>query len=166
MKILLTIDIETIEEIPEIIKILKKVKIETAFFVPAKLLESNPTIFKKLSLYGKIGLHGYKHERFDSLNYNEKENLIKNSIEIYKKIFKKNPKYFRAPQFSADFELLGLLEKYGFEEDFSITEFPLFQTIFFPTHFLTYLRQIKINKKLKEKNMKIKEISLSSFFTN
>jgi len=90
MKILLTIDIETIEEIPEIIKILKKVKIETAFFVPAKLLESNPTIFKKLSLYGKIGLHGYDHERFDLLNYEKKENLIKKSIGVYKKIFKKS----------------------------------------------------------------------------
>ncbi len=161
MKILLTIDVETTREIPEMIGILKKKKIETIFFVPAQLLESKPHL-KKLTKYGKIGLHGYQHERFDLLDYKEKEELIKKSVKVYKKIFNRDPEYFRAPQFSADFELLKILEKYGFKKDFSVTEFPLFQTIFFPTHFLTYLKQIKIDKKLKEKGMKIKEIKLSS----
>ena len=163
MKILLTIDIETIKEIQKIIKILKKVKIRKIFFVPAKLLESNPSLFRRLSNFGEIGLHGYEHERFDLLSYAEKEKLIRDSIKIYKKVLRKKPRYFRTPQFSVDFDLLEILEKYGFKKDFSVTEFPIFQTIFFPSFFLTYLKQTKIDKKIKERDMKIKEVKLSSF---
>ncbi len=162
MKILLTIDIETTREIPEMIGILKKKKIETIFFVPAQLLKSKPHL-KKLTKYGKIGLHGYQHERFDLLNYEKKENLIKNSIRIYKKIFNREPEYFRAPQFSADFELLKILEKSDFKKDFSTTEFPFFQIIFFPSRFLTYLKQVKFSERIKNQNMKIKEVPISSF---
>ena len=148
--------------VSEIQKIRKKPKI--ILFVIGELLAKYPQLFKKFKKQGcEIALHGYEHERFDVLDKKEKENRIQAAIKIYKKIFKTNPKGFRAPQFSADFELLELLEKYKFEYDSSITQLPISQAIFFPSKIFTYLKQNKFYKKIKRKKMKIREVPVSSF---
>jgi peptidoglycan-N-acetylglucosamine deacetylase len=119
--------------IPKLLLVLEKFKIKATFFVPAKLLEKFPEYFQNLENKGhEIGLHGYEHERFDELSFKEKEKRIEESIKIYKKIFKKNPKGFRAPQHSIDEQTLKILKRNNFIYDSSYTPFNFLQIIFFP----------------------------------
>jgi len=166
MEFEITIDVETSSEKPLdlFLNLLDKYNYKAIFFVPARLLEKLPEKFLEIKKRGhKIGLHGYEHERFDSLDKKEKEKRIIKGIKIYKKILKTNPKYFRAPQFSADFELLELLEKHNFKEDYSVVSCPITQVIFFPSKIPLFFKQLKFKKLIKQKNMKIKENPLSSF---
>ena len=172
MKQLLTIDTEkdfnkssyeNIKRLPGIVKTFEKSRIKIILFVTCDCLQKFPSLFRKLAKKHEIALHGYMHERWDILSRQEKENKLEKAVKIYKKIIGKNPKGFRAPQFSADFELLELLEKKGFEYDSSIVQCPISQAIFFPSRFFLYLNQCSFKKKLEAKKMKLKEIPVLSF---
>ena len=166
MELKLTFDIESTSPKPInlILDILDWHNYKAIFFVPAKILDSSPAIFLKIRNKGhEIGLHGYKHERFDMLNQQEKQKILEKSIKIYKSLFKTAPECFRAPQFSADFELLNLLEELKFKYDSSIVQFPISQAIFFPSKISLYLKHLKFNHYINKHNLKIKEMPVSSF---
>jgi hypothetical protein len=155
-------DIKT--KLPKLAKVLKKRGIKATFFATSDCLKKYPGIFKKLEKGGhEIALHGHLHERWDVLPLKEKEEKLNKAIAVYKKVFGKNPLGFRAPQFSADFELVKLLNKKGFVYDSSIVQFPLTQTIFFPSRLLLYLKQCFIRWEIRHNKMKIWEIMVSSF---
>jgi peptidoglycan/xylan/chitin deacetylase (PgdA/CDA1 family) len=153
------------EGMPQIIKILDGHGIPSTLFVPAKLIEKFPTYFKKLDKNGhEIAIHGYEHERFNLLSPAEKERRIKQSVIIYKRIFHKNPRGFRAPQHSIDNETLSLLEKNKFIYDSSCTPFNFLQILSFPGRFFPWLTEfLKPRRKYKIYN-NLQEIPLSSFF--
>ncbi|MBU0957646.1 MAG: polysaccharide deacetylase family protein [Nanoarchaeota archaeon] len=143
------------------IGILNKYNIKATLFVTAEILDKYPKIFQNLKKQGyEIGLHGYKHERFDELDLKEKKELLKKSVKIYKNVLKENPKGFRAPQHSIDNETLTLLEDYNFKYDSSTIPWN-FHHIFLP--------QIKIKFDYNFKKMKIHkmnnlyEIPITSF---
>jgi peptidoglycan/xylan/chitin deacetylase (PgdA/CDA1 family) len=175
MKIALSFDVEedlhsptykSLDEgIPRVLKILDKKNIKVTFFVPAKLLERFPPFFKKLSQQGhEIALHGYEHERFDLFTDKEQETKIDNSIKIYKKIFNKRPKGFRAPQHAIGKNTLQLLAEKKFLYDASSTPRNLLQLLSFPKRLIPNLKDFF---KPKDKYLlpeKIYEIPLSSFF--
>lgn len=172
-KIAFTIDTEkdfnrdsytNLKNLGRLAKILRKRKIKATFFVTSDCLQKAPALFKGLERAGhEIALHGYLHERWDILSLKEKEEKLDKAISIYKKIFRKNPRGFRAPQFSADFELIKLLNKKGFKYDSSLVQFPLTQAIFFPSRFGLYFRQGFIRFRIRSSKMKIWEIMVSSF---
>jgi peptidoglycan/xylan/chitin deacetylase (PgdA/CDA1 family) len=173
MKICVTVDAEKdpdgtyaglVNGLPKLLAILDKKMAKATFFVTSNCLKTHPGIFRELKRKGhEIALHGFMHERWDVLSVCEKEERLDKAIEIYKKILKEDPKGFRAPQFSADFNLIRLLEERGFTYDSSIVQFPLSQAIFFPSRFPLYLEQCKFMEKIKKQKMKIKEIPVSSF---
>jgi len=138
-----------IKGIPRLMKILDKKNIKIVFFVTAEILEKYPKIFQKLKNQGhEIALHGYKHERFDELSLEKKDEILIKSIKIYKKILKENPKGFRAPQHSIDNETFVLLEKYGFKYDSSLIPWD-FHHILLPqikVRFLNNFKKMKIHK--------------------
>lgn len=174
MKVFVTIDVEPApgkkdysgikKGLARLIGILKKNKLKAIFFVTSDYLEKYAGMFRNLRKKGyEIALHGFEHERWDILSKTEKKAILERAIKTYKKILGKRPKGFRAPQFSADFELLELLEKKGFVYDSSIVQCPISQAIFFPSRLFLYLKQCKFQEKIKRKKMKIKEIPVSSF---
>lgn len=121
------------EGIPQLLNILDKYKIKATFFVPAKLIEKFPSYFLNLKKQKHgIALHGYKHERFDNLSRSEAEKRIEKSVKIYKKIFRENPKGFRAPQHSIDEKTLEILSQNNFHYDSSYTPLNFLQLFFFP----------------------------------
>lgn len=134
----------------------------TTMYVTSDCLERYPKLFKEFAKQGhEIALHGHLHERWDILGLKEKEERLGKAIRVYRKVFKGEPKGFRAPQFSADFELVKLLEKRGFDYDSSIVQCPVSQAIFFPSRFSLYARQCLFRMKLRKS--KIDEIPVSSF---
>lgn len=137
-------------------KILEKYKIKATFFTTCDCIEKYPKIFQKLQKQGhEIALHGYRHQRFDDLNINEKEENIKKSLDCFKKYLKTNPIGFRSPQFSEDNEILDILQKYGFKYDSSYTPLNSLEFIFFPKRFLLILKHFfsKINPYKIRKNL-------------
>ncbi len=174
MKISISIDVEQDlhstnynslwKGIPLLLGLLNKHNIKATFFVPAKLLERFPEFFKSLENQGhEIALHGYKHERFDDLSFEEKEKRIKESIGIYKKIFNKNPDGFRAPQHSIDEKTLKILEQNNFLYDASYTPFNILQLLFFPKRFLFFIHGFFSYRKIKKINKEFYEVPTSSF---
>ena len=89
----------------------------------------------------EIALHGYKHERWDTLDIKEARHRLWLASKIYYKAIKKEPRGFRAPQFSATFGLLHLLEDMKFTYDSSTVQFPLTQAVFFPSRIWLYIKQ-------------------------
>ncbi len=109
------------EGIPWLLKFLKTEQIKATFFVVGKTLENNKEIIKKIKTTGhEIEVHGYSHNRFDSMSLKEKDTELKKSILSHKKIVGFAPIGFRAPQHSIDDETFALLRKNGFKYDSSI----------------------------------------------
>jgi hypothetical protein len=107
--------------IPKILDILAKHKIKATFFVTGEVLKGYQKQIKSVFEQGhEIGIHGYTHKRFDSMTSNQKEEEIYKSVSLYKKLFKIQPKGFRAPQHSIDKETLSILEKNGLKYDSSV----------------------------------------------
>lgn len=112
------------EGIPLLASLLNKHGIKGTFFVTGEVLEKYPKIFIGLEKSGhEIALHSYDHKRYDSMSRHEKVKDIKKMLSVYRNIFHKNPKGFRAPQHSIDSETISLLEDYGFVYDSSKTPF-------------------------------------------
>ena len=152
------------KNLPKLAALLKRRKIKATFFVTSDCLEKDPALFRKLHKEGhEIALHGYMHERWDTMNLHTKRETLNKAIAVYKKVFNEMPLGFRAPQFSADFELIRVLEENGFLYDSSIVQFPLTQTIFFPSRLFLYIEQLFIKSRIRHNKMKIWEIFVSSF---
>jgi len=172
-KIAFTVDVEkdfhkesyaNLKNLSKLSKTLKARNIKATFFATSDCLEKYPGIFKKLRKEGhEVALHGYLHERWDVLSLEEREERLHKAIAVYRGVFNENPKGFRAPQFSADFELVKLLNKMHFAYDSSLVQFPLFQAIFFPSRLGLYLRQCFIRPNIRGSKMRIWEIFVSSF---
>jgi len=151
--------------IPRLLNILNKHNVKATFFVPAKLLEEFPRLFKDLRKKGhEIALHGYDHERFDDLSLKEKEVRIKKSVEIYKKLFKHGPAGFRAPQMSIERETLKILKKNNFLYDSSYTPFDFLQLLFFPKKFKIWFESFLKPRKIFKLENNFYEVPLSSLF--
>jgi peptidoglycan-N-acetylglucosamine deacetylase len=175
MKISLTFDIEEDlhsktyfgikKGIPTLLKILNKKDIKATFFIQANILKKFPQIFLKLKKQGhEIALHGLEHERFDDLILEEKQNKIKKAVEIYKKIFKINPKGFRAPQHSIDYKTLKELKRSKFLYDASYTPHNIIQGLFFPKKILHFLNGFFGPRRIYLLENSFYEIPTSSFF--
>lgn len=116
------------------------------FFTTGNLLERYPNLVKQISLDNEIALHSYEHNSPENLSYQKFEQDLQRAILIYKKILKKEPKGYRAPNFGVgnDINYFKIISKY-FKYDSSyqlnnfskennfkdIYEFPIFKNNFF-----------------------------------
>jgi len=151
--IALTVDVEEkyLDELPKLIAILDKRNIKATFFVPAVELAANKKFFLNLQNKGhEIALHGYLHERWDTMNSDKKYESLNTAIAWYKQIFKVKPRGWRTPQFSIDNELAELLDREDFKYDSSLMKQHVFQSIFFPSRLFLYLKQMFLKFEIKE----------------
>lgn len=107
-----------------LLNILKRYNQRATFFVLGQLAEKYPEIIKKISQSDhEVGSHGYSHQTLRELGPKKFEEEIKLSKKIIKKIIKKNPKGFRAPNFSLNKKTkwaLKILKKNNFQYDSSL----------------------------------------------
>jgi len=89
-------------------------------FVTGEVLEYCPDLVKKWSKDFEIGCHNYWHVQLDKIDLPERERQIKNFVNLYKSIFGRLPRGFRAPRNVIDNEQFSILERYGFLYDSSV----------------------------------------------
>lgn len=119
---------EGIDNLEKILDIFKKHNISATLFVTGNVLENYIENVRGWGNYYEIACHSYSHRFWDSLDEKERREELEKFINLYQKIFNKNPIGFRAPSHIIDDEGLKLLEEKGFLYDSSILpHYPFFK---------------------------------------
>ncbi len=105
-----------VESAEPILDLLNKYGHKATFFVLGRVAEKYPELIKKINDSGhEIGSHGYSHRPLFELNEEKFEKEIETTGNILKKITGKDPRGFRAPNFSLDEKTkwaLKIIKKY------------------------------------------------------
>lgn len=109
-----------VENLDNILNVLKKRQIRATLFVTGKILEKYHDLIPKWAENYEIACHNYIHESFDKMDLLEREKQIKRFISVYKTILGDRPKGFRAPQNIIDNNQLKILQRYNFLYDSSV----------------------------------------------
>jgi peptidoglycan/xylan/chitin deacetylase (PgdA/CDA1 family) len=113
-----------------LLDLLKKYNQRATFFVLGRVAEKYPNLIKKISdLKHEIASHGYSHKSLWELTEEGFEKEIELSKKIIKNIINKEPKGFRAPNFSLNKKTKWALEviKNNFKYDSSVHPLNLFR---------------------------------------
>lgn len=98
-----------------ILDIFESRNIPATFFVPAKVMEDHPELFKEIHNRGfEIGHHGYHHERYVDLTEEEQRHIIEKSQKIFKEIIGVEAKGYRTPSGDWARETARILNEMGF----------------------------------------------------
>ena len=109
-----------VENLDNILNVLKKHKLEATLFVTGKVLEKYHDLILDWAKDYEIGCHNYFHKSLDELSVVKREKQLKRFIRVYQTILGKLPKGFRAPQNIIDNKQFQALQRYGFVYDSSI----------------------------------------------
>jgi len=111
---------EGAKQLDNILDIFKKYQAKATLFVTGEVLEHYPDLVKKWANNFEIGCHNYYHVSLDKVDVLGAEKQIKDFIDLYKNIFNRMPKGFRAPRNIITNEHIDILERYGFLYDSSV----------------------------------------------
>lgn len=107
--------------IPRILKLYRKYGLKQTFFVPGWVAEHYPDIVKRIQDDGHdIGLHGYLHERLNSLSAEMEDYWFMRGFDALQKVTGVRPRGFRAPSYRFSKNTLNYLAREGFVYDSSL----------------------------------------------
>lgn len=108
-----TMDVEQdINAALDFARLLATYKIKGELYITGEMLEKYPTQVKQIAKFHMICAHGYNHEDFSKLSYNQAEQVIKKTVALFKKN-KLKLKGWRFPGFKFKNSQLKLLVKYS-----------------------------------------------------
>lgn len=117
-----------IEGVERLFRIFERSKIAATLFVTGDVLEKFLEKVRGWAERYEIASHSYSHRYFNELSYAKKGEDIRKFVDLYKKIFGKSPKGFRAPSHVIDEETFTILERHSFVYDSSIVpHYPYFK---------------------------------------
>lgn len=100
--------------LPRLLKLFDEFGIKATFFVPGKVVETYPELIREVADRGhEIGCHGYEHENFGLLSYEEQRVRIGKAVDAIEKACGKKPAGFRAPIGDLMLETLNIVREYG-----------------------------------------------------
>jgi len=111
---------EGVDNLDNILNIFKKHNAKATLFITGEVLEYALDLVKEWSENFEIGCHNYNHITLDKLDFRERERQIRDFVALYRDIFGKSPKGFRAPRNIINNEQFKILEKYEFLYDSSV----------------------------------------------
>ncbi|WDV47778.1 polysaccharide deacetylase family protein [Clostridiaceae bacterium M8S5] len=86
------------EHIPTMLNILKQKDLKITFFVTGMWAKKNPQVLKSIYNEGhEIGNHGYFHEKYGNMSYEQNIKEIKKAENIIEDIIGIKPKFFAPP---------------------------------------------------------------------
>jgi peptidoglycan-N-acetylglucosamine deacetylase len=111
------------EALPRILDLLDRYRIPASFYIPVMSAVLHPEMIPEIMKRGRheIGVHGWVHEEYSSINdANEEEKLLNESIAYLTKATGKRPRGIRAPSWDFSPNTLDLILKAGFDYDSSM----------------------------------------------
>ncbi|AHF80121.1 polysaccharide deacetylase family protein [Thermococcus paralvinellae] len=106
------------EGLPKILDLLNEKNVKATFFFTAEMAKKYPNLAKRIVDEGhELGCHGFNHERFDKLEKNKAEVIIKKSLDILREFG--DVVSFRAPNLQFPRYLFSALSKNGILVDSS-----------------------------------------------
>lgn len=106
--------------VPRILHMLGKRDIQSTWFVPGHTIETYPEVCKAIIEQGhEIALHGYAHENFNILSFEEEREILQKSIDVTEKVLGFRPKGFRSPSWDVSSRTIKNLESLGVVYDSS-----------------------------------------------
>ena len=109
-----------VENLEKILEILKKHGIPATLFVTGQVLEKYSGLVKEWSKDFEIACHSFSHRFWNTLSIQERQKELDDFINLYRQIFQKDPRGFRAPSHVIDKAGIELLDEKGFLYDSSI----------------------------------------------
>ncbi|MCP6718827.1 MAG: polysaccharide deacetylase family protein [Patescibacteria group bacterium] len=119
---------EGIENLDKILSIFKKHNISATLFVTGNVLRRYAEIVKNWSKHYEIACHSFSHQFWNTLNNQQRKEELEEFSGLYRGIFTRSPKGFRAPSHLIDEEGLKLLQDNNFLYDSSVVpHYPFFK---------------------------------------
>ncbi|KAI9782559.1 MAG: hypothetical protein M1839_004803 [Geoglossum umbratile] len=109
---------------PRLLKLFQKLKIadKVTWFIPGHSMETFPKVVADIVDSGaEIALHGYCHEGAYQLDERQEQDVLSKCIDLATKLTGNKPLGYRAPLYQLRETTIGLLEKFGFLYDSSLT---------------------------------------------
>jgi len=107
--------------IPRILKLYEKYGIKQTFFIPGWTAEHYPDTVNAIVTAGhEIALHGYLHEKPNTLSASEEEYWFMRGLNAVQKVTGVRPRGFRAPNYRFSKHTLDYLAREGFVYDSSL----------------------------------------------
>ena len=111
---------EGVENLDRIFNIFKKHDLSATLFISGNVFERYENRIKNWAESYEVASHSFSHRFWNNLTSEQRQKELDKSIGLYKRIFNKSPKGFRAPSHVIDNSGLKLLEEKGFLYDSSV----------------------------------------------
>ncbi len=100
--------------VPRILELLDHLAVPATFFVPGYIAEHHPKMLQAIAAgHHEIGLHGYLHEKLTTLDEDQEEDILLQSMEILTRLGGTRPQGYRAPWFELNPWTPALLQRHG-----------------------------------------------------
>jgi peptidoglycan/xylan/chitin deacetylase (PgdA/CDA1 family) len=102
--------------VPRIISLFRKYNIPTSFFIPGVTAERHPYAVEAICREGyEVGVHGYTHDRPDSMSLEEEEEQLVKAKEVLTRMTGQKIRGYISPAWEYSTNTLRLLRTHGFE---------------------------------------------------
>lgn len=118
--------------VPRILELFDRYDLKCTFFIPGKVAEDWPDTIRDIHDAGhEIGLHGYRHVNPANATYEEEEEELRRSIEVFEDLISKRPVGYRSPAADLSNNSLDLLTKYSikYESSFIDDDMPYYHEL-------------------------------------
>lgn len=106
---------------PRLLDTLKRYEIPSTWFVPGHTADTFPDVTARIAAEGhEIGNHGYAHEAFDALSFDEVRAVIQKANAALMRVAGRRPVGMRVPAGDFDSKLFDVLLDEGFSYDSSV----------------------------------------------
>jgi peptidoglycan/xylan/chitin deacetylase (PgdA/CDA1 family) len=111
---------EGVKRLDNFLDIFRKYRAKATLFVTGEVLEHQTDLVKKWANEFEIGCHDYYHVSLDKVDALGAEKQIKDFIDLYRNVFNRTPKGFRAPRNIINNEHFEILGRHEFLYDSSV----------------------------------------------
>ncbi|MGB8166263.1 MAG: polysaccharide deacetylase [Chthoniobacteraceae bacterium] len=107
--------------VPRLLALLAHLAVPATFFIPGYIVEQHPRMTAAIAERGhEIGLHGYLHEKLNTVSEAEEAAILERSFDVMEKLGLARPRGYRAPWFETNPWTAELLHANGL--DYSASE--------------------------------------------
>lgn len=109
--------------VPRLLALCKRLEITATFFAPGHTAETYPETAVQIAAAGhEIAAHGYVHEDFENLSFDEARDVIRHSAEAIERVMGARPRGMRFPPWAVEGEHFVMLLDEGYTYSSSVMD--------------------------------------------